>query len=216
MELIKCKECGKTLSNKAEICPNCGVRVKKKGIVSKTFRFFEVISVLIVIGLIVFFAYVMIQNAIDESRRKSYIGEWKLQSDIENVVYKKNTGSDRENNPVYYEFKIVIDDTLKIKDENVYFGMGLQSCINDTFDKEFTKRCDEVPAIVRLNTRDKICAINFTSSDGENVLLCFVKDGDTLKQRSCKGANSDEYNDSLYSMNGGIDEDFGIVYKKVK
>lgn len=216
MELIKCKECGKTLSSKAEICPNCGVRVKKRGIVSKIFRFFEVISVLTVIGVIAFFAYVMIQNAIDESRRKSYIGEWKLQSDIENVVYKKNTGLDEENNPVYYEFKIIIDDKLKIEDENINFGIGLSSCHNFKNDKEYTERCDEVPAIVRLNTRDKICAINFTVSDGDNVLLCFEKDGDTLKQRSCKGANSDEYNDSLYSMNGGIDEDFGIVYKKVK
>lgn len=30
MEKITCKECGKELSSKAEICPNCGVRVKKK------------------------------------------------------------------------------------------------------------------------------------------------------------------------------------------
>ena len=59
METIKCKECGKDLSSKAEICPNCGVRVKKKGIISKAFRFFEVIGVLIVIGLVVFFGYLL-------------------------------------------------------------------------------------------------------------------------------------------------------------
>lgn len=216
METIKCKECGKDLSSKAEICPNCGVRVKKKGIISKAFRFFEVIGVLIVIGLVIFFGYLMIRNILNENRRKSYIGEWKLQNNIENVIYKKKTGLDNENNPVYYEYKIIIDDTLKLYNENIYYGGGLQSCPNYTFDKVYTKRCDEVPVVVRLNTNDKVSAINFVATDGENYLLCFEKNGDTLKQRSCKSANSDESNDSLYSMNGGIDEDFGIVYKKVK
>lgn len=30
MKTIKCKECGKELSSKADICPNCGYRVKKR------------------------------------------------------------------------------------------------------------------------------------------------------------------------------------------
>lgn len=28
MEKIKCKECGKEVNKKAEICPNCGCRLK--------------------------------------------------------------------------------------------------------------------------------------------------------------------------------------------
>lgn len=204
MEIIKCKECGKDLSSKAEICPNCGVRVKKKGMISKAFRFFEVIGVLIVIGLVIFFGYLMIRNILNENRRKSYIGEWKLQSDIENVIYKNSND---------VELKIKIDGTLKLDDENIYYGIGIRSCGVNPFDKVSKKRCD----VVLLNTNDKVSAINFVATEGEeSYLLCFEKNGDTLKQRSCKGANSDEYNDSLYSMNGGIDEDFGIVYKKVK
>ena len=31
MALIKCKECGKEVSKKAETCPHCGAPVKKKG-----------------------------------------------------------------------------------------------------------------------------------------------------------------------------------------
>jgi hypothetical protein len=30
MALVKCKECGKEVSSKAETCPNCGVTIKKK------------------------------------------------------------------------------------------------------------------------------------------------------------------------------------------
>lgn len=216
MALIKCKECGKEISTKAEMCPNCGIRVKKKRFIINVFRFFEVIGVLIVIGLVVFFAYEMIKRTLNESRRKSYIGEWKLQNNIESVIYKKESGLDEENNQLYYELKIIIDDKLKIEDENINFGIGLSSCDNFKNDKEYTERCDEVPVVVRLNNNDKTSAINFVATDGENHLLCFEKNGDTLKQRSCKGANSNEDNDSLYSMNGGVDEDFGIVYKKMK
>lgn len=30
MTTIKCEECGKELSNKAKICPNCGIKIRKK------------------------------------------------------------------------------------------------------------------------------------------------------------------------------------------
>lgn len=36
MALIKCKECGKELSDKAKICPNCGYR-ERKPITKKTY-----------------------------------------------------------------------------------------------------------------------------------------------------------------------------------
>ena len=32
MSLVKCKECGKEISNTAKFCPHCGAKLKKKGI----------------------------------------------------------------------------------------------------------------------------------------------------------------------------------------
>ena len=32
MALIKCSECGKEISNKANICPNCGISLKTGGL----------------------------------------------------------------------------------------------------------------------------------------------------------------------------------------
>ena len=63
-----------------------------------------------------------------------------------------------------------------------------------------------------LNENDKIFAIDFNTTNGDGVYLCF-KDSEknTIKQISCKGAYGGDY-----SGNGGIDEDFDIVYKKVK
>lgn len=218
MEIIKCKECGKELSSKAEICPNCGVRIKKKSLISKAFKFFEIIGVLIVIGIIIFFAYEFIRNLMLKSEEKEYVGTWKLQTSKKEVSYDvsiEQHGAE-EGKILNKTYTIILDEELKIEKENVYYGNILESCSNTYSDKVYTKRCEEVPIVVRLNKNDKVSAINFVLTDGDNVLLCFERSGDTIKQRSCKGANSDKYNDSLYSMNGGIDEDFDIVYKKVK
>ena len=35
MALIKCPECGKQISNKAEVCPHCGINLKEKKILHK-------------------------------------------------------------------------------------------------------------------------------------------------------------------------------------
>ena len=47
MSLVKCKECGKEVSNKAKTCPNCGAKAPKK---TSLFTWL----VLIFIGLIVY------------------------------------------------------------------------------------------------------------------------------------------------------------------
>lgn len=203
MALIKCNECGKEISTKAEMCPNCGVRVKKKGIVSKIFKWLEIICVIFVMTCILFLGFLWIKNhtkkEVEENEKEKYIGVWKLQSKSGNIEYNNKS--------------IIIDDELEIKEENVYYGMELQVCGDFGFEDAniMTKRCDEVPISVRLSYDDKVSAINFNLTNGYSILFCFDNDGDTLKQRSCKGINSD-----LYSSNGGIDEDFGIVYKKMK
>lgn len=35
MAMIKCRECGKELSNKADQCPHCGVKIKRTNMVTK-------------------------------------------------------------------------------------------------------------------------------------------------------------------------------------
>lgn len=198
METIKCKECGKELSSKAEICPNCGVRIKKKSFISKAFRFFEIIGVLIVIGIICVVVYSLIRDLSRKNRENSYVGTWELVSKQGNVTYSKTT--------------IIIDKTLTFEKGNVYYGMGSgESCFN-TDGKEITERCKNAKPTLRINRYDKIFAIDFNSTSGGSVILCF-KDSEknTIKQVSCKGSFGGNY-----SANGGIDEDFDIVYKKVK
>ncbi len=208
MEKIKCKECGKELSSKAEICPNCGVRIKKKGFISKAFRFFEIIGVLIVISLICVVVYVLIRNGLRNARKNSYVGTWELISNQENVTYTKSINYNGE--PYTKDYIIIIDKELVFEKGNVYDGIGSgESCNNGEI---LSKRCENTKPQLRLYLNDKVFAIDFNTTTGDSVLLCFEdSDKNTIKQISCKGTN-----DGNYSANGGIDEDFDIVYKKVK
>lgn len=214
---VICKNCGEEISNpKAEICVKCGVRVRQNKIV-KMFLILFIVAV-VVVGSI--FGTFFIKDLIDESRRKSYVGTWELQTDETLVFYETQYEDYWEKDKINVEkHELIIDDVLEITDENAYYGISLSSCHYNKDDEngKWDKRCSEVPPIVRLNNNDKIVAINFISPDGHGSLLCFERNGDTITQIKCGTANSDKNNtEGLYSMNGGINEEFNIVYKKIK
>lgn len=200
-----CKNCGEEISNhKAEICVKCGVRVRQ----NKVVKFFVVLLVIVTVVFGCVFGKIFIENIINESRRKSYVGTWELQTK-DNVVSYEEIYDDKS-----YTHEILIDDKLEVTDENVYYGLSLSGCSTEV---PLTERCSQVPPVVRLNNVDKIVAINFVTPDGFGVLLCFERKDDIITQVKCGTSNSDEYNEEgLYTMNGGINEKFDIVYKKVK
>jgi len=209
-----CKNCGEEISNpKAEICVKCGVRVRQNKIV-KIFLILFAVTAVVVGGI---FATITVENLIDESRRKSYIGTWELQTNETLVSYEtKHADYFEKGKYNIVKHELIIDEILEITDENVYYGISLSGCGNN-YGEKWEKRCPQVPPLVRLNTNDEIVAINFISPDGDGSLLCFERDDDTITQIKCGTANSDEYNtEGLYTMNGGINEKFNIVYKKIK
>lgn len=214
---IICKNCGEEISNpKVEICVKCGVRVRQNKVV-KIFVILFIIAVLVVGSI---FGVILVKNLIDESRRKSYIGTWELQTNETLVYYEKKSEDPFEKDKInIYKHELIIDETLEITDENAYYGIGRKGCgLNkDNPNGNWEKRCPTIPPVVRLNTNDKIVAIGFVSPDGHESLLCFKRDGDMITQIKCGTANSDKYNtEGLYSLNGGINEEFNIVYKKIK
>lgn len=60
MALIKCKECGKEISNKAKSCPNCGLVIKKQ---TSNFHYY-------VIGFLVLFLIYMISSLVSNDSTK--------------------------------------------------------------------------------------------------------------------------------------------------
>ena len=216
-DVLICKNCGEEINNpKAEICVKCGVRVRQSKVV-KIFLILFAVAIIVVGGI---FGTIFLGNLFDETRRKSYVGTWELQTDETLVTYEEKY-KDYVEKDKYNIFKreLIIDEVLEITDENSYYGVSLSSCGSNENDSsgKWKKRCSQVPPIVRLNHNDKIVAINFISPDGEGSLLCFERTDDTITQIKCGTANSDKYNtEGLYTMNGGINEEFNIVYKKVK
>lgn len=220
-----CKNCGEEISNpKAEICVKCGVRVRQN-IFTKIIGVSFLVFLIIVIGVVVLSILTEetttgTPNKAKEERRKSYVGTWELQTNETLVSYETKHEDYFEKDKInVVKHELIIDEVLEITDENAYYGMLLSSCgpNRDDSNGKWEKRCPTVPPIVRLNTNDKIVAINFISPNGDGSLLCFERTDDTITQIKCGTANSDENNpEGLYSMNGGINEKFNIVYKKVK
>lgn len=207
METIKCKECGKEISKKAYTCPNCGIKIKTSSLDKL------VITVFIIVGILILafggiFAYKMIEKQILVNR---YSGDWLLE--IGDDIYLAYDGQETDEDE---GIKLLLDETLHIEKENVYEGIGLSSCsLNEKRDL-FEERCEESPAkaLTSSTEKDKL-AITFIKADGNPVLLCFeYTKKDTLSQISCEHVSGDKYNPELFAANGGLTQDFDIVYKK--
>lgn len=81
MALIKCKECGKELSDKAKICPNCGYR-ERKPITKKTILTFGVIALIVALfGVILCFVGSKVQE------KKEYKEYNELYSKTKQMMY---------------------------------------------------------------------------------------------------------------------------------
>ena len=78
METVKCKECGKELSKKAEICPNCGIRVKRKSLLAQIGVFFLGIILLIAIIAIIIGIVIFIGKTKKDAIKEKYAGTWML------------------------------------------------------------------------------------------------------------------------------------------
>lgn len=49
MALIKCKECGKDISDTAKVCINCGAKTEKAKLVNKKIKLYGIISIIIIL-----------------------------------------------------------------------------------------------------------------------------------------------------------------------
>lgn len=68
MSLIKCPECGHSVSDKAKTCPNCGVRIKKK---SYAWLIFTVALLIIIAGSLSYIYYSDMKNQHSQTKFES-------------------------------------------------------------------------------------------------------------------------------------------------
>ena len=196
---IKCKECGKEINKKAEICPHCGCRVK-----SNLLKYIIINVIVIITIILVFLVFTKTKTELGDDNQKNvksqYVGTWKLQEQKD--VYKKDT-------------KIFLDDYLTFTEENIRHCLGCDRYCESNYNQKLTKICDNVKPTVHLAEKENEIAIDFVGEDGYSTLLCFrLIDEFTLNQISCEGVALDEGNPNGFYVNGGIGEELGIIYKK--
>ena len=87
MALIKCKNCGKEISKKASICPNCGIKVHPVKDIVKMVIVVLVVNFTLVFGLFVLSGGLaeVIQKAKEERPVKKFYGTWELVSYNDNA-----------------------------------------------------------------------------------------------------------------------------------
>lgn len=220
MEIIKCKECGKELSKKAEICPNCGIRVKKKSLLAQLGVVFLgiilFIAIVLIVFPIVFHSVETTGETIKPKQQELYEGTWILQTEgdvyytIENIDYYTNEKT-------YTKKKIILDKELEVKKEKIYYGMMRTSCTHKEhfINGKLIERCPDLePQIFLSRMYDDIFGIEFLDENGHSIILCFKYKDNKIEQISAENIGTDELNPNGYSLNGGIDETLGIVYTK--
>ncbi len=100
MAMISCKECGKEISSDAEVCPSCGVTVKKKtSIIGSIFKWlFGTFVVLMVIGFLADETGDDPLTSVSESAAAFLVGDSiqteKLEIQVKSVKIKNRVGSE--------------------------------------------------------------------------------------------------------------------------
>ena len=199
MALIKCPECGKEVSDKAEVCPNCGIGImdnipcsepkkKKNGI-----KIMVLIIALLLLGGVTYWRLKVVSEKQAE-RDKAIYNE--IVQNLENSKYKTAIGiikeglsEDNKNNVVMYIKNIVKETQINSIDdvsiEKLYlYEMYLEILESIDIDDSDTKElvCDYLNKAVKLESYSDYFSIikYYNSSDyavRDNVLETAMGDG---------------------------------------
>ena len=206
MALVKCKECGKEINQKAEICPHCGCRVK-----SNIIKF--VVICLIVIAILVggFFTIKGIKQKIDKDNKQreqevlnkqkdeidknesklfeSYLGTYKLSY---NDIAKNELSNFTFVSDINIKDKCYFDTNHDVAEE----GDIVENCIN-AIDFETIKSVIGMSStmyyVYKIDDKNTILSFQFQniakttdSSELNNTRICFKQeDENNLIQTEC-------------------------------
>lgn len=206
MEKVKCKECGKEINKKAEICPNCGCRVK-----SNTFKYILICLVTIAVLIAGYYGVKTIKHKIHDNKSKEQIKnetakKEELKKEEEKIIesylgsYNISYNSDLfTNEHPYYKLK----NSISLNEKCYYKELEIRhdgDIVKDCLSIRNAKTVDEYYLLdvynLYLNDKSNIFYTtfrNFTESfstpDASNESL---KEADLLGQYICFDGTLDE------------------------
>ena len=185
---MKCKECGKDINSKAEICPNCGCRVK-----SDTLKIIIICIFVILSFLGAVYAYSKINSVIKQNQKDKIENQKK--EDISRLYGTWKLVSDHNN-------EIKLDDVLVIREQNILFrSLYGVYCFNNDDNYSRIDNCEYVQ--IGSYGDEKEIRIAFYK-DGNSKYLCFNRDNDYLYEVNCS-----------YTINGEYDGNLNVKYQKI-
>ena len=186
MALIKCKECGKEINEKAEICPHCGCRVKQNKLIVIAFVLIGMILVPIS-GVIIMKCMNTLKERKRENIREMLDGTvWTLKQDSFSIASKYDER----------EYKTFFPKTLVL----TRYDLG--------------EKCDEKKEKCTLKYYFyDVVSVEFVNDNNflQISLVCFKYDKDKLTKTSCPEdeiSEDEDFKNELSKHN--------IVYTKVK
>ena len=157
MALMKCKECGKEISSKAEFCPHCGF-VYKKGKGTKKVVFTTIITVfsIIIVLILTIVLFVLFEKTRDARNTKKYYGTWELVSGD------------------YSDSNVSFIDEMVIDEKNVESQTNVGGYLSTHSQKYAVRKIDKTNKLFIFTEVQNIAS--------DNNCVCFVLDGDYLTQ----------------------------------
>ncbi len=209
MALIKCKECGKEISDSVNSCPHCGY-VYKEAKQMTTKKVITIILILVLTCLILsmvlsYLFSVVIPNIQENYEKSKYYGEWQLVDEkYENVMEIPGVGE------IEYKLKTQINiNKDNLENESSIFGScGFNSpkefAITNLEDSGCTKTFYLHTTLAKIMDIESVSGY-FSSEKIENagkVDICFEIKDKTLIQKKCDMDNGRVKNINLrYKLN---------------
>ena len=132
MSLVKCKECGKEISDTAKLCPNCGVQIKQK--YNKRIKIIISVIILIVISIIGYREYQK------QGLKKLLLKDWeRIETGDSGSIYTLEL--DFSETSIDYNFHSIyswLDSTLKTYDYEIISSHQLE-IDNKKYEIEFNE-----------------------------------------------------------------------------
>lgn len=185
MALVKCKECGKEISDSAKSCPECGFIYKKEKTMTSKKVVGIVLAVLVTCGALFFGVTYLIFDFIPQMKvnneLKKYYGTWELVED-NFIELNENYGVDRIED--YKALKEIVINEDNLESQSSRSSAGFNTPKNGFAITTYPLSYDEGEYYFFAEL-GKLIEQEANDEYWKELTICFKLEGDMLIQSGC-------------------------------